>query len=78
MLFLSTDEHLENAVQFFWHLRSKGFAHGLMMTLSQNGCHKWPKEVPPPGVNVGLLLYLAELLLFLLFFTHACMLLLIS
>ena len=50
MAIAATEDHIENAVAFYLHLRSKGYDHVVLITLSERGCINWPQSMPrPPG-----------------------------
>ena len=45
----ATESHIENAVHFHSHLLSKGYAHVVLVTLTEKGCLNWPRAVPRPA-----------------------------
>lgn len=46
----ASEDHLENAVSFFLHLRGRGYEHVVLITLSERGCLAWPQGMhQPPG-----------------------------
>ena len=49
MVIAATESHLENAMHFHSHLHSKGYAHIVLVTLSEKGCLNWPRAVARPA-----------------------------